>query len=72
MLGTAGVLTPELLSKLGTGGPAAKQAWYEAGAYNYFAPASTLFAVQLFLFAWVEFRRLQDYNKPGAHSSPHC
>jgi hypothetical protein len=66
MLGTAGVLFPEILNNLGTGGPAAKQAWYEAGAGNYFAPASTLFAVQLFLFAWVEFRRLQDYNKPGS------
>ena len=42
-----------------------KQAWYDAGAGSYFAPSSTLFAIQLFLFAWVEGRRMQDYNKPG-------
>ena len=41
------------------------QAWYDAGAGSYFAPASTLFAIQLFLFGWVEGRRMQDYNKPG-------
>lgn len=41
------------------------QAWYDAGAGSYFAPSSTLFAIQLFLFAWVEGRRMQDYNKPG-------
>jgi light-harvesting complex I chlorophyll a/b binding protein 2/light-harvesting complex I chlorophyll a/b binding protein 4 len=66
MLGTAGVLFPEILSNLGTGGPAAQQAWYDAGAGSYFAPSSTLFAIQLFLFAWVEGRRMQDYNKPGS------
>lgn len=31
-------------------------------------PAKGLFAVQLFMFAWVELRRLQDYNKPGTVS----
>lgn len=66
MLGVAGVLLPEILHNAGTGGPAAAQEWYNAGAGTYFAPASTLFAVQLFLFSWVEFRRLQDYNKPGS------
>lgn len=44
------------------------QAWYDAGAGSYFAPPSTLFAIQLFLFAWVEGRRMQDYNKPGMPS----
>lgn len=42
------------------------QAWYDAGAGTYFAPSSTLFAIEFFLMAWVEGRRLQDYNKPGA------
>ena len=32
MLGAAGVLFPELLSKLGAGGPAAALPWYKAGA----------------------------------------
>lgn len=66
MLGVAGILTPELLSKIGAGGPAAQVPWYDAGAESYFMPPKALFAVQLFLFAWVEFRRLQDYNKPGS------
>jgi len=38
---------------------------YDAGKYSYFAPVSTLFIVQMVLFAWVEFRRWQDMIKPG-------
>ncbi len=32
---------------------------YDAGAFEYFAPSSSLLAVELFLFAWVEGRRYQ-------------
>eukprot|EP00208_Stichococcus_sp_RCC1054_P002337 CAMPEP_0206137864 /NCGR_PEP_ID=MMETSP1473-20131121/2899_1 /ASSEMBLY_ACC=CAM_ASM_001109 /TAXON_ID=1461547 /ORGANISM="Stichococcus sp, Strain RCC1054" /LENGTH=243 /DNA_ID=CAMNT_0053531121 /DNA_START=118 /DNA_END=849 /DNA_ORIENTATION=+ len=66
MLGTAGVLLPEVLHNLGTGGPAAAQPWFSAGAGDYGTPASTLFAIQLFLMSWVEFRRLQDMKQPGS------
>jgi hypothetical protein len=66
MLGAAGVLIKDLLGAAGVAGPAAKVPWYEAGAYKYFAPASSLFIVQLFLFAFVEARRYQDYKKPGS------
>ena len=46
---------------------------YNAGAYPYFAPVSTLFIVQMFMFAWVEFRRWQDMKKPGrCNPSPHA
>ena len=70
MLGSAGVLFPELLNGLGTGGPAAAQPWYDAGAGNYWAPSSTLLGIEFFLMAWVEIRRLQDYKKPGALADP--
>jgi len=66
MLGAAGILVEDLLGHIGAGGPAAQTPWYEAGAYPYFAPVSTLFIVQMFLFAWVEFRRWQDMIKPGS------
>jgi light-harvesting complex I chlorophyll a/b binding protein 2/light-harvesting complex I chlorophyll a/b binding protein 4 len=68
MLGAAGILGENLLGSAGLGGPAAKVPWYEAGAYTYFAPASSLFIAQLFLFGWVEARRYQDYRKPGSAS----
>lgn len=57
MLGVAGVLFPELISGIGLGGPAAATKWFDAGKFEYFAPASTLFIVQMLLFAWVEIRR---------------
>lgn len=67
MLGAAGVLFPELLKGAGLGGPAAATAWYEAGAYNYsIGSAKSLFGLQMLLFAFVEFRRLQDFRKPGS------
>lgn len=52
MLGAAGILGEDLLGKLGIAGPAAKVPWFEAGDYEYFAPSSTLFITELFLFGW--------------------
>jgi len=66
MLGAAGVLFQNLLDVLNAGGPAGQVPWFESGAYTYFAPASSLFIAQLFLFAFVEARRYQDYLKPGS------
>jgi hypothetical protein len=68
MLGAAGILFENLLGNASLGGPAAKMPWYEAGAYTYFAPASSLFIAQLFLFGFVEARRYQDYRAPGSAS----
>lgn len=46
---------------------------YNAGAYPYFAPVSTLVIVQMFMFAWVEGRRWQDMKKPGrCNLQPHA
>ena len=58
MLGVAGILGAEL-----TG-----HDWYTAGSQKYFADPKTLFVIQLFLFAFVEFRRLQDIKIPGSAS----
>lgn len=66
MLGAAGVLFPEVLASLGQGGPAAATPWYDAGKFEFFAPASALFGVQFFLMSWVELRRLQDMKTPGS------
>lgn len=56
MLGVAGILVAEL-----TG-----HDWYTAGAQSTFADTKTLFAIEFFLMAWVETRRLQDMRKPGS------
>jgi hypothetical protein len=47
-------------------------AWFDAGKFEYFAPASTLFIVQMILFAWVEIRRYQDYLAPGTQNQVSC
>ncbi len=65
MLAAAGILFVDLLGHLGAGGPAAATPWFKASDFTYFAPTSTLFIVELFLFAWVEVRRYQDMVKPG-------
>lgn len=56
MLGVAGVL----------GAEATGHDWFTAGSQEYFADSKTLFAIQMFLMAWVEIRRLQDMRKPGS------
>ncbi|GIL88996.1 hypothetical protein Vretimale_16284 [Volvox reticuliferus] len=66
MLAVAGILFPELLSNIGFAWPGAGVAWYDAGKFEYFAPASSLFGVQMLLFAWAELRRYQDFVKPGS------
>lgn len=37
---------------------------YDAGKFEFFAPASALFGVQFFLMSWVELRRLQVHTSP--------
>jgi hypothetical protein len=54
MLGAAGALVPEILTKAGLWNA---PLWFDAGKAEYFAPASTLFLVELILFAWVSLRR---------------
>ena len=68
MLAAAGILFEDLLGHIGAGGPAARTPWFEAGKFEYFAPASTLTIIEFFLFAWVEIRRYQDMKKPGRYA----
>jgi len=63
MLGAAGALVPEILTKVGI---LNAPVWFEAGKAEYFAPASTLFLVELILFGWVEGRRYFDIVNPGS------
>lgn len=63
MAGVAGVLIPDLLSTIGI---LDTPVWAQAGAVEYFAPASSLFWVQFLLSGFVEHRRLQDILKPGS------
>jgi hypothetical protein len=78
MLAVAGILYQELIGDIGIGGPAANVAWFDAGKQEYFAPASTLFIVQMVLFGWVEMRRFVQgtcsffsrYYPEGKSSAP--
>nr|ACA66262.1 chloroplast chlorophyll a/b binding protein precursor [Phyllostachys edulis] len=63
MLGVAGVLVPEVLTKIGI---INAPQWYDAGKSTYFASSSTLFVIEFILFHYVEIRRWQDIIKnPG-------
>ncbi|CAK9883118.1 unnamed protein product [Sphagnum jensenii] len=63
MLGVAGMLLPEILTKAGL---INAPLWYDAGKVDYFAPASTLFVIEFILFHYVEVRRWQDIKYPGS------
>jgi light-harvesting complex I chlorophyll a/b binding protein 4 len=63
MVGVAGILAPEVLTKAGL---INAPAWYDAGKVEYFAPASTLFVIEFILFHYVEIRRWQDIKYPGS------
>jgi light-harvesting complex I chlorophyll a/b binding protein 4 len=63
MLGVAGALVPELLTKAGFYNA---PVWFDAGKAEYFAPASTLFVIEFILFHYVEIRRWQDIKYPGS------
>lgn len=66
MLGTAGILIPNLISKLGL---YSFPEWYDAGKVvqeTSSIPYPTLIMVQLFLFNFSEIKRLEDMKKPGS------
>jgi hypothetical protein len=63
MLGAAGVLVPELLTKAGV---ADLPTWAEAGKAEYFTDPVTLFLIQGILFNWVEVLRWKDMRNPGS------
>ena len=62
MLGVAGMLLPEVFTKIGI---LNVPKWYDAGKEEYFASSSTLFVIEFILFHYVEIRRWQDIKNPG-------
>ncbi|KAK6261652.1 hypothetical protein QUC31_007468 [Theobroma cacao] len=62
MLGVAGMLLPEVFTKIGI---INAPQWYDAGKAEYFASSSTLFVIEFILFHYVEIRRWQDIKNPG-------
>ena len=81
MLGAAGVLVPELLTKvrrcaapreapaltrLHQAGVADLPNWAEAGKAEYFTDPVTLVLIQGILFNWVEVLRWKDMKNPGS------
>ncbi|PIN06641.1 hypothetical protein CDL12_20800 [Handroanthus impetiginosus] len=62
MLGVAGMLLPEVFTKIGI---INVPKWYDAGKEEYFASSSTLFVIEFILFHYVEIRRWQDIKNPG-------
>lgn len=63
MLGVAGMLLPEVFTKIGI---LNVPKWYDAGKEEYFASSSTLFVIEFILFHYVEIRRWQDIKNPGS------
>uniref|UniRef100_A0A0F7GZU8 Chlorophyll a-b binding protein, chloroplastic n=1 Tax=Monsonia marlothii TaxID=163685 RepID=A0A0F7GZU8_9ROSI len=63
MLGVAGMLLPEVFTKIGI---LNVPEWYDAGKQEYFASSSTLFVIEFILFHYVEIRRWQDIKNPGS------
>ena len=63
MLGVAGMLLPEVFTKIGI---INAPEWYDAGKAEYFASSSTLFVIEFILFHYVEIRRWQDIKYPGS------
>ncbi len=63
MLGAAGIFIPEALTKAGI---LNTPSWFTAGEAPYFTDSTTLFVVELILFAWAEGRRWADILKPGS------
>ncbi|KAK1365115.1 hypothetical protein POM88_040676 [Heracleum sosnowskyi] len=62
MLGAAGIIIPELLTKLGI---LNTPSWYTAGEQEYFTDKTTLLLVELIFIGWAEGRRWADILKPG-------
>ncbi len=70
MLGVAGMLIPELLTRSGV---FSAPVWYEAGKVSAETgpiPINTQLMIGLFAFHFVEGKRAEDYKKPGSQAEP--
>lgn len=63
MLGVAGIMIPEALTKAGL---LNVPVWYDAGAAETAIPFPTLLAIEFLLFNYVELRRWQDIKVSSA------
>jgi light-harvesting complex I chlorophyll a/b binding protein 2 len=63
MLGAAGIFIPEAFTKAGI---LNTPSWFTAREATYFTDSTTLFVVEIILFAWEEGRRWADILKPGS------
>jgi len=66
MLGTAGILLPDVAAKAGISWSGAGVPWFEAGHFSYFAPTGAVFVTQILLMGWAETRRWMDIKTPGS------
>lgn len=72
MLATAGCVTPEFLGKWGVIPESTGLVWFQSGVippfgtFDYWCDPKTLFLVEVVAMGFAEFRRLQDYRKPGS------
>ena len=63
MLGVAGMVAPELLTKIGiTNLPN----WIDANTFEYWAPTDTLIYMMFAMMNWAEIRRYKDMTTPGS------
>lgn len=68
MLGAAGIMIPEALTKAGL---LNVPVWYEAGATKFeFTNFSTLLISQLLLMGWAETKRYMDFKNPKSQGTP--
>lgn len=74
MLGSVGIMAPEILGKFGLIPPETALPWFKtgvfppAGTYDYWADPYTLFVFEMALMGFAEHRRFQDWCNPGCLS----
>jgi light-harvesting complex I chlorophyll a/b binding protein 2 len=68
MLGAAGIFIPEALTKAGI---LNTPSWFTAGEATYFTDSTTVFVVEIILFAWAEGRRWDYILRCEIISHPH-
>jgi len=68
MLGAAGIIVPDLLTKIGFPWPGQGVSWVEANTFKYYADPGTLAVVMVFAFGWAESKRFNDIKNPGSQN----
>lgn len=66
MLAMAHIMGTGIATEIGIGWDGAGVEWTEAGAFEYYTSAASLFAIQMLLMGWAETRRYMDLREPGS------